>query len=292
MKNYFSHDYNATLDPKIIALLGDHGAVGYGIYWRIVEMLHAEESHTLPLKDYIYKALAKQMVTSVEQVSAIVRDCIDIYDLFIECDGCFYSKRVNDNIQKMEEIKEKRSKAGKISAENRKNSTSVQQNLTCVQQNLTCVQQNLTQSNKIKENKIKENKRKENNNKEEINKEETETQKPLNDEIGLLEQRNYSDLAEYTKNDQLWIEAMCITQKLKKETVLNELKHFPIAQKALGREVTNLKDFKEHFNNYLAKKSNELRTAENNKANSGNTELEKIMKYKADYMASVNGGKK
>ena len=285
MKNYFSHDYNATLDPKIIALLGDYGAVGYGIYWRIVEMLHAENEHKLPLKEYIYKALAKQMGTSVEQVSAIVRDCIDIYDLFIECDGCFYSKRVDDNIQKMEEIKEKRSKAGKISAENRKNSTSVQQNLTSVQQNLT-------QSNKIKEKKIKENKIKENNNKEEINKEETETQKTLNDEIGILEQKNYSDLAEYTKNNDRWIEAICITQKLKKETVLNELKHFPITQKALGREVTNLKNFKEHFNNYLTKKSNELRTAENNKANSGNTELEKIMKYKADYMASVNGGKK
>jgi len=285
MKNYFSHDYNATLDPKIIALLGDYGAVGYGIYWRIIEMLHAENEHKLPLKEYIYKALAKQMVTNVEQVSAIVRDCIDIYDLFIECDGCFYSKRVNDNIQKMEEIKEKRSKAGKISAENRKNSTSVQQNLTSVQQNLT-------QSNKIKEKKIKENKIKENNNKEEINKEETETQKTLNDEIGILEQKNYSDLAEYTKNNDRWIEAICITQKLKKETVLNELKHFPITQKALGREVTNLKNFKEHFNNYLTKKSNELRTAENNKANSGNTELEKIMKYKADYMASVNGGKK
>ena len=132
----------------------------------------------------------------------------------------------------------------------------------------------------------------ENKNKEEIKKEETEIQKSLNDEIGVLEQKNYSDLAEYTKNNDRWIEAMCITQKLKKETVLNELKYFPIVQKALGREVTNLKDFKEHFNNYLAKKSNELRTAENNKANSGNTELEKIMKYKADYMASVNGGKK
>jgi hypothetical protein len=292
MKNYFSHDYNATLDPKIIALLGDYGAVGYGIYWRIVEMLHAEESHTLPLKDYIYKAIAKQMSTSVEQISTIINDCIDVYELFIKDDDFFYCQRVFDNIQKMEEIKEKRSKAGKISAERRKNATNVEQSSTCVQQNPTCVQQNLTQSNKIKENKIKENKIKENNNKEEINKEETETQKPLNDEIGILEQKNYSDLAEYTKNNDRWIEAMCITQKLKKETVLNELKHFPIAQKALGREVTNLKDFKEHFNNYLAKKSNELRTVENNKANSGNTELEKIMKYKADYMASVNGGKK
>lgn len=154
MKNYFSHDYYATLDPKIIALLGDYGAIGYGIYWRIVEMLHAEESHTLPLKDYIYKALAQQMVTSVEQISTIINDCINVYELFIEEDNNFYSKRVLENIEKMEETKEKRSKAGKISAEKRKNAT-------CVQQNSTCVQQNLTQSNKIKENKIKENKIKE-----------------------------------------------------------------------------------------------------------------------------------
>jgi uncharacterized protein YdaU (DUF1376 family) len=290
MKNYFSHDYNATLDPKIIALLGDYGAVGYGIYWRIIEMLHSENEHKLPLKEYIIRAIAKQMSTSVEQTSAFINDCINVYELFIEEDGNFYSKRVLENIEKMEEIKEKRSKAGKISAENRKNSTCVQQNLTSVQQNLTSVQQNSTQSNKIKEKKRKE--IKENNNKEEIKKEETEIQKSLDDEIGILEQKNYSDLAEYTKNNDRWIEAICITQKLKKETVLNELKHFPITQKALGREVTNLKNFKEHFNNYLAKKSNELRTAENNKANSGNTELEKIMKYKADYMASVNGGKK
>lgn len=130
------------------------------------------------------------------------------------------------------------------------------------------------------------------NNKEEIIKEETETKKPLNDEIGLLEQRSYADLAEYTKNNELWIEAICMNLKLKKETVLNELKHFPIAQKALGRESTDLRNFKEHFNHYLAKKANELRTAENNKANSENTEVKKMMQYKADYMASVKGGKK
>ena len=133
---------------------------------------------------------------------------------------------------------------------------------------------------------------KENKSKEEIIKEETETKKPLNDEIGILEMQSYADLSEYTKSDEGWIEAICMNFKIKKETVLNELKHFPIAQKALGRENTNLKDFKNHFSNYLAKKANELRTSENQKANSVNIELEKIMKYKADYMASVNGGKK
>ncbi|MDD4210706.1 MAG: DUF4373 domain-containing protein [Bacteroidales bacterium] len=161
MKNYFSHDYYATLDPKIIALLGDYGAVGYGIYWRIVEMLHSENEHKLPLKEYIIRAIAKQMSTSVEQTSAFINDCINVYELFIEEDGNFYSKRVLENIEKMENIKEKRSNAGKISAEKRKNATCVEQSLTSVQQNSTSVQQNLTQSNKIKENKIKENKIKE-----------------------------------------------------------------------------------------------------------------------------------
>jgi len=161
MKNYFSHDYNASSDPKIIALIGDYGAVGYGIYWRIVEMLHSENEHKLPLKEYIIRAIAKQMSTSVEQTSAFINDCINVYELFIEEDGNFYSKRVLENIEKMEDIKEKRSNAGKISAEKRKNATCVEQSLTSVQQNLTSVQQNLTQSNKIKENKIKENKIKE-----------------------------------------------------------------------------------------------------------------------------------
>jgi len=108
MKEYFSHDYNTTLDPKIIALLSDYGAAGYGIYWRIVEMLHSENENKIPLKEYVYKAIAKQMLTNVEQVSAIIKDCINSYDLFLLNGDYFYSQRVNDNIAKREETKEKR----------------------------------------------------------------------------------------------------------------------------------------------------------------------------------------
>ena len=170
MKEYFSHDYNASLDPKIIALIGDYGAVGYGIYWRVVEMLHSENEHKLPLKEYIYRALAKQMVTSVEQISTIINDCINVYELFIKDNDFFYCQRVLDNIEVRTKISESRSKAGKISAERRKNATNVEQSLTSVQQNLTSVQQNSTKFNKEKE--IKEKEIKENNNKEEIKKEE------------------------------------------------------------------------------------------------------------------------
>ena len=152
---YFSHDYNPTSDPKIQALIGEYGAVGYGIFWRIVEMLHEDELHKLQCKKYIYLALAKQMLTSVEQVESIIKNCIDTYELFKTDGDFFWSERVMRNINKRAELSNKRSKAGKMSAEMRKNSTSVEQVSTSVQQNPT-------KERKVKENKVNE--KKENNN--------------------------------------------------------------------------------------------------------------------------------
>ena len=150
---YFSHDYNPTSDPKIQALIGEHGAVGYGLYWRIVEMLHEEGTHKLPCKKYIYLALAKQMSTSVEQVEIIVKCCIELCELFVSDNELFWSERVLRNIEKRTEISNKRSEAGKKSAELRKISTSVEQVSTSVQQNPT-------KERKVKENKVNENKEK------------------------------------------------------------------------------------------------------------------------------------
>lgn len=134
---YFSHDYNPTSDPKIQALIGEHGAAGYGIYWRIVEMLHEDNNHKLELKKYIYIALARQMSTHVEQIETIVDSCINVYELFFSDDMYFWSERVLRNIDKRVEISNKRSRAGKISAENRKNATHVEHMLTPVEQNPT-----------------------------------------------------------------------------------------------------------------------------------------------------------
>ena len=150
---YFQHDYNPTSDPKIQALIGEHGAVGYGLYWRIVEMLHEEGTHKLPCKKYIYLALAKQMSTSVEQVEIIVKCCIELCELFVSDNELFWSERVLRNIEKRTEISNKRSEAGKKSAELRKISTSVEQVSTSVQQNPT-------KESKVKEIKVKEKKEK------------------------------------------------------------------------------------------------------------------------------------
>jgi hypothetical protein len=141
---YFQHDYEPTSDPKMVALLGDHGAVGYGIYWRIVEMLHSDTEHKLPHKKYIYLALAKQMLTSVEQIEAIVNFAIQECELLKSDGEYFWSDRVIRNIERRNDISKKRSKAGKASAR--------------AKQVLTSVEQNSTNANKGKERKV--NKRK------------------------------------------------------------------------------------------------------------------------------------
>jgi hypothetical protein len=135
---YFQHDYEPTSDPKIQALLNSFGGLGYGLWWRIIEMLHSEELHKLQHKKFIYLAIAGQMSTSVEQVEQFINFCINDVELF-ETDGAFFwSDRVNRNIEKRTDISTKRSFAGKESARQRNiSSTSVQQVLTDVQQNPT-----------------------------------------------------------------------------------------------------------------------------------------------------------
>lgn len=114
---YFPHDYEPTSDPKMCAMIGEYGATGYGLYWRIVEMLHSNEQHTLPKEQYLYLSLSKQMSTSVEQVLRFIDDCIGVYKLFDSDDVCFYSNRVLKNIDFREHIKKVRSDAGKVSAQ-------------------------------------------------------------------------------------------------------------------------------------------------------------------------------
>lgn len=127
---FFRHDFAPTSDPKIQAMIGEHGALGYGLFWRIVEMLHSDTDHVLAFKEYTFLAISKQMSTSVEQVKVFVNDCITTYELF-EADGVnFWSERVNRNIEERKEISVKRSFAGKKSAETKKNSTLVEQDAT------------------------------------------------------------------------------------------------------------------------------------------------------------------
>lgn len=197
---YFQHDYEPTSDPKMQAMIGEYKAVGYGLFWRIIEMLHSCETHKLGKKRYITIGVAKQMGVDVELFEKWLEDCINIYELFSADEESYWSDRVLRNFEKRKETSVKRSTAGTVSAERRKSatytesrpvmkeendydiveeatiieddtdSTSVQQTEQCVQQNSTSVEQVLTsvEQNPTKERKEKE--RKGNESKEEINK--------------------------------------------------------------------------------------------------------------------------
>ena len=142
MKNtyYFSHDYEPFSDPKILALYKQYEWAGYGLYWRLIEMLHSDESHKLPKKPYLYTSLSTKS-TDLEQVAAIIDSCISDFELFQSDGEFFWSERVLRNIEWKEINKMKKSKAGQASAEARR----VKHQMT------TDVEQNPTKDIKINE---------------------------------------------------------------------------------------------------------------------------------------------
>ena len=148
---YFSHDYSTTNDPKIQALLGKFGSKGYGIYWRVVEILHEEQDHKLYLKPYMFEAIASTFKEDVELINSIIDYSVDVCELFIREENYLYSERVLENISKRDKIKEARSFAGKKSAQLR-----AKQIATNVDQNSTPVDQDPTKEKKGKEKKVKE----------------------------------------------------------------------------------------------------------------------------------------
>lgn len=123
---YFSHDYDPTGDPKMAAMIGEYGAIGYGIFWRIVEMLHSDKDHKLPIKKYIFQAIAKQLLNTCKQnlliedlpqyVESFINECINTYELFVINDGSFSSNRVFRHFEKKQKISDLRSEIGKKGA--------------------------------------------------------------------------------------------------------------------------------------------------------------------------------
>lgn len=105
---------------------------------------------------------------------------------------------------------------------------------------------------------LKENKSKENNKEDEIPIDE----KPFN----YLEYHTYYDLVEHAKKEESWFNSLLRLLKLEKETILSELENFPIVQEAKGNKITNLKEFKNHFFNYMNLRKDDLRKVERKKS--------------------------
>ena len=135
---YFSHDSNMWNDPKIIKVRRKHGMTGYGVVNRLNEMLRNESRLGLDadtLDDIIFD-INDPMVTR-----EMLDDIILHYKLYERDDaedgdefGFFYSNRMRRNMEKIEDIKQKRSYAGQMSGKARQ---VLSTSLTGVQQKRT-----------------------------------------------------------------------------------------------------------------------------------------------------------
>lgn len=114
---YFSHDSNALIDQKILAMRCDYGLEGYGLYWAIIEMMRNESNYKLSLNRNTYRSITMLTGTTID-VEKYINDCINEYKgengngLFNANDKEFWSESFLLRMKKYEELKEKRKAAG------------------------------------------------------------------------------------------------------------------------------------------------------------------------------------
>lgn len=117
-ENYwFSHDFNAKDDPKIMLLVDELGMEGYGIYWVLIETLRGcpEARYRYPLR--LIPSLARKYATTTPKVETVIRN----YGLFvIENKKFFLSKSLCIRMEKYDLKREQMRINARIGVEKRK----------------------------------------------------------------------------------------------------------------------------------------------------------------------------
>ena len=135
---YFSHDYNARSDWKLVKVSMKHGMEWVWAYWCIIEMLY-EEWWYLNIEEY--ERITFELRVSYELVESLINN----FWLFEKDDVKFWSNSVLDRLkQRMDKSEKAR--------------ISVQKRWDKKKEENTNVLRTNNDSNTIKERKIKENK--------------------------------------------------------------------------------------------------------------------------------------
>ena len=172
---YFSHDVNASNDPKIVAMELEFGVISYAWWWKLIEKLASSEDYRLPFKKYTFIALDKELGISNENERPLNENerplnenehtffCSNKSFLFVnslicdfellECDDEYFwspslIRRQEERKSKFEKKQEQRRLAGIKSGEARRKK---EQNRTTVQRTSTVVEQNEQKERKGKE---------------------------------------------------------------------------------------------------------------------------------------------
>lgn len=114
MNSYFSHDSNARNSSKMLQVRMKLGAIGYAIYFMLLERLRDEDDYK-SVKDY--NAIAFDLRVDASQIKAVVEE----FGLFVFTDDgkYFYSEGFNKRMAFKDEKSKRRSEAGKKGAQKR-----------------------------------------------------------------------------------------------------------------------------------------------------------------------------
>ena len=93
-KTYFNHDSTARNDYRIIKLRATLGYEGYGVFWALLELLFTEENKICMSQ---YDILAYGLQCDAKILKQVIED----FDLFVIEDGCVYSRRLNNQIDEI-----------------------------------------------------------------------------------------------------------------------------------------------------------------------------------------------
>ena len=172
---YFSHDVNASNDPKIVAMESQFGVISYAWWWKLIEKLASSDDYKLPFKKYTFIALDKELGILNENERPFNENerpfneneqnffCSNESFLFInslihdfellDCDDEYFwspslIRRQEERRNKYEKKQEQRRLAGIKSGEARRKK---EQNRTTVQRTSTVVEQNEQKERKGKE---------------------------------------------------------------------------------------------------------------------------------------------
>lgn len=107
---YFSHDYNARNDEKILELRAQFGAEGYGIFWMIIESLAESSYAKIDIK--LIAGLSVSYGLAKAKLLKIIDFCLSI-SLLMRDGDMIYNNRLNEHQQ----FRKERSDSGKIGAD-------------------------------------------------------------------------------------------------------------------------------------------------------------------------------
>lgn len=145
MKNnyFFSHDFNAHTDLKMVEIRMKYGWEGYGIFWALCEQI---ASNDLPIKETHIKGLAYYLHLDKDYLAQYIGFCVEV-GLFIETDEGITSESLENRL----EHKREKSRKAKESAEKRWSAKQTQSERNAIAEQ----PQSESNANKTKQNKTK-----------------------------------------------------------------------------------------------------------------------------------------